>query len=360
VTGQQSHVTSEAMGDKGLRVGVNGFGRIGRAVVRHLLNQNKHQIVHINDLNPDRQNLKYLLQYDSSYGRLNQEIGINEEGLILKNQTVSVSAVEEIEKVPWKDRGVDVIVEATGVNRNSEEAKNFLQNGIRVVITAISPAADYTLVFGVNEEGFDPHKHKFVSTSICDANACAPILKYLNQTFGIEHGFITTLHPWLSYQNLMDGPSRSQSYPGATYSHYPLGRSSIGTLIPKPTTVVSACEIVVPELANVLKCFSYRVPTNVVSTADLSLCMKKNVTETQVIEAIKVFQAGKSSFIDICYEPLISVDYISSRHSCIVDSRWIMVTGGNFLKLVLWYDNEWGYSARVVDTLDLISGQNVR
>ena len=226
-----------------------------------------------------------------------------------------------------------------------------------MVVTHTCPSADFTLVFGATERAFDPARHKVISTSICDASAAAPVLKVLHEAFGLEYGFITTLHPWLSYQNLMDGPARSQSYPGATYSHYPLGRASVGALIPKPTTVVAACERIVPELAGVLKCMSYRVPTPCVSSADLSLHLERPATEEAVLAAFRALRAsqGARPVVRITDEPLISVDYLGDEHSCIIDTRWLMLNRERQLKVVLWYDNEWGYSSRVVDALDLIA-----
>ncbi|MCC6278383.1 MAG: aldehyde dehydrogenase [Oligoflexia bacterium] len=341
-----------------LKVGINGFGRIGRAVARHLLQSDKHEITHINDINPDRANLKYLLQYDTTYGRLELDSQVTESGLTVGSHNIRVTHHPEIDKVPWIESGCDVVIESTGVKNNETHARG-LTNKLHVLVTQMAGQSDFTLVFGVNEDQFDPKTHKLVSTSICDANACAPVLKVIKDSFGINHGFVTTLHPWLSYQNLMDGPSRSQSYPGATYSHYALGRSSIGNIIPKPTTVVSACERVLPDLKSRLQCFSYRVPTSIVSTADLTLDLERDVTLESLTQAFKK-QIEKSPFktMRLCDEPLTSVDYIRDEHSSIIDLRWVMINNARSLKLVLWYDNEWGYSARVVDTLDLISRGN--
>ena len=227
-----------------------------------------------------------------------------------------------------------------------------------MLVTHTCPSADFTLVFGATEDQLDPHVHRVISTSICDAAAVAPVLKALHRAFHIDYGFVTTLHPWLAYQNLMDGPSRSQAYPGHTYSHYALGRSSIGALIPKPTTVVSACERIVPEVQGILKCMSYRVPTSCVSSADLSLHFERTTTEDavrEVLQGLAASQAGRE-VIRITDEPLVSVDYLGDPHSCIIDTRWLMLNGGKQLKVVLWYDNEWGYSSRVADALDAVSG----
>ncbi|HEU0030826.1 MAG TPA: glyceraldehyde 3-phosphate dehydrogenase NAD-binding domain-containing protein [Kofleriaceae bacterium] len=338
-----------------MRIGINGFGRIGRAVTRILLESGKHRIVHINDLNVDKENLAYLLKYDTTYGRLAQKVDATYEGLHVGDASIRVTHVNDIAAVDWQHGEVDVVIEATGTSLNEKHARKVADSIAPVLITHAAPSADYTLVFGATEQGFDAKKHRVVSTSICDAIAAAPVLKTLDERFGVEFGFITTLHPWLSYQNLMDGPARSQAYPGATYSHYPLGRSSVGALIPKPTTVVSACERILPALAGRLKCMSYRVPTPCVSSGDMTLHLERDATEQTVLEALHALEASQQGrhVVRITDEPLISVDYLKDEHSCIIDTRWLMLNRGRQLKVVLWYDNEWGYSSRVADAVDL-------
>ena len=344
-----------------LRVGINGFGRIGRAVTRILLARRRHRVVHVNDLNPDVQNLAYLMKYDTTYGRLPDAIAADGDAISIGEQRLRVTHTAELAEVDWSGSGVDVVVEATGTSRNEHQAPAVVER-VRggVLVTHACPSADYTLVFGATERGFDPARHKVVSTSICDAIAAAPVLRALYDAFGLEYGFITTLHPWLSYQNLMDGPARSQAYPGATYSHYPLGRASVGALIPKPTTVVAACERIVPEVAGLLKCMSYRVPTPCVSSADLSLQLARPATEEAVLEVFRALQASQRGrqVVRITDEPLISVDYLGDEHSCIIDTRWLMLNRGRQLKVVLWYDNEWGYASRVADAIDVIAASD--
>jgi len=341
----------------GLRIGINGFGRVGRAITRILLARQNHRLVHVNDLNTDKGNLGYLLKYDTTYGRLAQTVTATEEGISVGDHRIGVTHKPDIAEVDWQELGVDIVIEATGVSRNEHHARGLLGEVGFVLVTHACPTADFTIVFGATDDQLDPRKHKLISTSICDAAAAAPVLKSLQRAFGIDYGFITTLHPWLSYQNLMDGPSRSQAYPGHTYSHYALGRASAGALIPKPTTVVTACERVVPEISGVLKCMSYRVPTACVSSGDLSLHLERATSEEEVrevFEALAKTQSGRE-VIRITDEPLVSVDYLGDPHSCIIDTRWLMLNRGKQLKVVLWYDNEWGYSSRVVDTLDLLS-----
>jgi glyceraldehyde 3-phosphate dehydrogenase len=343
------------MTTRALRIGINGFGRIGRAITRIILESGKHRVVHVNDLNTDKANLAYLLKYDTIYGRLGARVEATAEGLAIGEGAARVTHVADIAEVEWKSAEVDVVIEATGVSANEVRARVVANTVAPVLITHAAPTADFTLVFGATEHAFDPAKHRVVSTSICDACAAAPVLSALHRTFGVEFGFITTLHPWLSYQNLMDGPARSQASPGATYAHYPLGRSSVGALIPKPTTVVNACERIVPELSGRLKCMSYRVPTPCVSSGDMTLHLERDATIESVIaalEALRDSQRGRS-VVRITDEPLISVDYLKDDHSCIIDTRWLMLNQSRQLKVVLWYDNEWGYSSRVVDAIEL-------
>ncbi|MBX2803282.1 MAG: hypothetical protein KTR31_36720 [Myxococcales bacterium] len=344
------------MNDRRLRVGINGLGRIGRAVARILAQRQQHRIVHVNDLNTDVNNLAYLLKYDTTYGRLDQDVRADAGRIRWGDNDIHVSHVPRIDQVDWAASEVDVVIEATGVADNETAAHTVAKGTAPVFVTHAAPSADFTLVFGATDRDYDPAAHKVVSTSICDAIAAAPVLKTLNEAFGVASGFVTTLHPWLSYQNLMDGPSRSQSYPGATYSHYPLGRSSIGALIPKPTTVVKATERILPEIAGRLQCFSYRVPTPCVSSGDLTLQLERSASKAEVIEALTALEQsqGDRKVIRITEEPLISVDYLKDEHSCIIDTRWLMTNHDRHLKVVLWYDNEWGYSSRVVDALDLL------
>ncbi len=340
-----------------LRIGLNGFGRIGRAIARILLARGHHELVHINDLNADVANLAYLLKYDTTYGKLGGEVRADGAALAIAGRRVPVTHQPDIAEVDWSGAGVDVVIEATGVTRNEQHARALIPRMRSVLVTHAAPTADFTLVFGATEKAFDPAQHRIVSTSICDACAVAPVMRALHARFGVDYGFITTLHPWLSYQNLMDGPSRSQAYPGSTHSHYALGRASVGSLIPKPTTVVGACERIVPEITGLLKSMSYRVPTACVSSADLSLHLEREATEESVLEVLHALRAsqGTREVIRITDEPLVSTDYLGDSHSCIIDTRWLMLNRGRQLKLVLWYDNEWGYSSRVVDALDLVA-----
>jgi glyceraldehyde 3-phosphate dehydrogenase len=213
---------------------------------------------------------------------------------------------------------------------------------------------DKSIIMGVNEKTLKKEDY-LISSSICDANAFAPTVNVLNKHYGVNHGFITTLHPWLNYQNLLDGASKSFGYPGTTYGQYELGRASLSSLIPKPTSCVLATEKVLPDLKGKFLSVSYRVPTSIVSSCDVSVKLNKNVTETGVTELFKRLEKEQEyKIFHNNFEPLVSIDFVKSNYSAIIDQRWTMVNNDNYLKMILWYDNEWGYSNRVVDLVDYI------
>ena len=339
-----------------LRVGINGFGRVGRAVYRVNLERGLFDVAAINDINPDPGNLAYLLQYDSTYGKLDGAVSAAKGAIRHDGVEIPVFSESAVSEVPWERHGVDVVIEATGVYENVLLARQCLRGSVRkVLITASPEPVDQTVVFGVNEASYDPELHHVVAASICDANACGPVLRLLWDAFGIEHGFCTTLHPWLSYQNVMDGPSKSQAFSGEIYHHYALGRDSTASLIPKPTTVISAVERVMPQLRGRFECFSYRVPTKIVASADLSIKLGRKTSLGELREALRAGAAGRPEVLRWCEEPLVSIDFARTPHSAAIDGRWIQLCGGEYAKIVLWYDNEWGFSHRVLDTLALMA-----
>jgi len=331
---------------KKIRAAIVGFGRIGRALFR--LNDQKKffNIVAINDINPDPQNLAYLLQYDSEYGRFNKTVTADKSHLYINRRSVSLFHQAKIENIPWQSLKVDLVIDATGIYRNVLAAPKLLHQGVRKIIITHSPEeVDQTLILGVNHSNYRPQKHHLVSSSICDAVAVAPVLKIIDRIFGIESGFLTTLHPWLSYQNLLDGQSASWALPGTTYFHYPVGRSSPRSLIPKPTSAVEATLKVLPHLKGSLRCMSFRIPTPVVGAANLYLRLKRQATLPKVHAAFNRFSKKQSWPIINCNDkPLVSIDFLGAEHSVIVDQRWTNLAGQRHLYLVLWYDNEWGYS----------------
>ncbi len=346
---------------RAIRVGINGFGRVGRAFYRANIGSRDVEVVAVNDIIPDGGNLAYLLQYDSTFGKLPGSVQAREGRLVHDGRDIALYAKSSIAEVPWTRHDVDVVVEATGVYDNVLQARRCLGGSTRkVVVTASPDGVDQTVIWGVNEGLYDPSRHHVVAASICDANACAPVLRLLWDAFGIEHGFCTTLHPWLSYQNLMDGPSNSQAFAGEIYHHYALGRDSTASIIPKPTTVISAVERVMPELAGRFECFSYRVPTKIVASADLSVKLGRKTTLPELREVLRAGAAARPGVLRWCEEPLVSVDFAQTPHSAAVDGRWLRLNGGDYAKVVLWYDNEWGYANRLLDVLRLVADKKDR
>jgi glyceraldehyde 3-phosphate dehydrogenase len=349
-----------------MRIGINGFGRIGRTLFRQVLEREGIEVVAINDLGNNPSNLYYMLKYDSVHGRLGHDVQLKEHAAEDKDWTVSelhvrgehvkVFSEDRIENVPWNDLGVDIVVDATGNGRNLMHARDVLGESVKRVVMTNSPDkhVDFTFVFDVNDKQFDPDKHKIVAASICDAVGIAPVVSRIEAKYGIASGFVTTLHPWLGYQNLLDGkPSstefkeRPDIYEASTYQV--MGRASVGTLIPKSTSAVAAIEKIVPAIKGKLRGMSYRVPTDVVGSAIVMLNLQTDTTTADVQEFLKrdvVFPY--SSYNE---EPLISVDYKHADCSCVIDGKWVEVVDGRMLRFVSWYDNEWGYSARVMDVV---------
>lgn len=335
-------------------IGINGVGRIGRAVLRIVLQRNDLEVVAINDINPDIHNIGYLIKYDSTYGRLPHSVEVEGDRIVIGGEkSIRVSHHGDIASVPWKELGADIVVDSSGVRQNLIAARGLKSKGVRRVIVTNSPPekdVDATIILGANQDTFDPRRHFLVSSSICDANAFVPVADILDKNFGIEHGFLTTLHPWLSYQNLLDGPSISYATPGQIHDHYALGRASVGSLIPKTTSAISASEKVLKHLKGRFLSMSFRIPTMISSAADLSVQLKSK-TDAAAIRRLFEDEEKKQSWkiLHNNKEALVSADFTGVEHSAVVDHRWLMINEHNYLKMVLWYDNEWGYSSRVAD-----------
>lgn len=282
----------------------------------------------------------------------------NTNGIVINNEEVKVFHKNSIFNVPWSKHEVDVVIDASGIHSNVLNARVIKDIG-KCIVTH-SPGeelVDKSVIIGVNEKTIK--KDDFlISSSICDANAFAPVINVLNKKFGVRHGFLTTLHPWLNYQNLLDGQAISFGYPGTTYGRYELGRASTQSLIPKPTSCITATCMVLPFLKNKFLSMSYRIPTTIVSSCDISVKLNNPATKeiiTWIFNRQQKQQKYKIFYNNV--EPLVSIDFAKSDYSAIVDHRWTMVNGDNYVKMVLWYDNEWGYSCRVVDLVNYI-GEN--
>lgn len=345
-----------------LRIGINGIGRIGRAIYRANCERGAFEIVAVNDVNPDIGNIAYTVNYDSLYDRLADPLQVDAEAGVLYNERDRIRVFHEssIDEVPWDEVGVDLVIDASGVFANVLAARNVAgKGGVQKVVVTHSPdsGVDFTMVLGANEHLLDLDSHDVIASSICDATAIAPVLRVINESFGVRSGYVTTLHPWLNYQNLMDGPASSWSVPGDIYHHYALGRSVVGNIIPKPTSAIRAtCRVLEDVSEEVIGSFSYRTPTAIVGSADITLVTDRAVTRDDVLAAFRrAEQSQRWSVLHTSAEPLVSLDFKKSEFSAVVDERWTDVVGEHMVKLVLWYDNEWGYASRVVDQVEHIS-----
>lgn len=346
------------------RIGINGIGRIGKAIFRILSEKEGFDVVAINDINPDIKNIAYQLNYDTLYNRHEEQIKVEGERL-LYNSSCEIKVFHErhIDNVDWKSKQVDIVIDSSGVLDNVVRAKSCMEknNLYKVVITHCPPEdlIDFTMVLGVNEKKYNMEKHHIISSSICDATAIAPVFKTIQNEIGIQNGYVTTLHPWLNYQNLSDGAASSWSVPGEIYHHFALGRSAIGNMIPKPTSAITeTCKVVDNVTEAMVGSFSYRTPTAIVGSADITLFLKQSTTVNEIIELFEALESKqKWDIFHNNIEPLVSLDFLKSKYSAIIDHRWTDVINGNLLKLILWYDNEWGYSTRVVDQVMYIAEQ---
>ena len=341
-----------------VRIGINGFGRIGRAVFRHAMLFDDVEVVAINDVNPEVQNVQYLLKYDSLYGRFPHSVTASNGDMLVDDRKIKIFQQHSVKEVPWADLGCDVVVEASGVHSVLEELPEIIAAGVKKTVVTHSPdtVVQNSLVLGVNEHSYDPDEHHIISSSICDVVAFAPIYKIIDESVGVDAGFLTTLHPWLAYQNLLDGPSQSWSYPGKLYGHYALGRASTQSLILKPTSAIPAADKVLPGVKDKIECFSYRVPTPIVGAADITFHLKTKSDKLDILrEFTRYIDHQKWPILHINHDPLVSIDFTGTDYSAVIDTRWFELVRGDMLKVTLWYDNEWGYSRRVVDIVRFVS-----
>ena len=341
-----------------IKIGINGLGRIGRHIFRMAALDDDIEIVLINEKIEDINNWIYTISYDTIYGKFDAEMSIDNDFLIIDGERIRTTNKSIISDVPWHKYGVDYIVDCSGIKDNVIKSRLILDNtSVKKIFISHSPIeVDFTLILGVNEDLYDNKSHHLIASSICDATAIAPITKLVNDNFNIVSGYVTTLHPWLSYQNLMDGPSSSWSVPGEIYHHYALGRSSIGNLIPKPTTAVDAVCKVIPNLnKEKIGSFSYRTPTQIVGSADLTFFVAKKITFNDILNLFKEFERNqKYPVLKMSKEPLVSLDFVGETFSCVLDERWLNIVDKNLIKCVLWYDNEFGYASNIIRQIKLI------
>jgi glyceraldehyde 3-phosphate dehydrogenase len=330
-----------------VRVGVNGFGRIGRVFFRAALTTKDIEVVAVNDL-ADAKTLGHLLKHDSVHGTLGAEVSAKGDTIVVDGRKVRVCSVKDPAALPWSELGVDIVVESTGIFRDKATSSKHLQAGAKkVVITAPAKDPDITVVLGVNEGKYDPVKHELVSNASCTTNCLATVAKVLLDNFGIKRGFASTVHSYTNDQPIHDFP------------HKDLRRARAGavSMIPTTTGAATAVGLVLPELKGKLDGIAIRVPTANVSVVDLTAEVGKPVTAEQVNEAFRAAATGPlKGILDATDEELVSVDFNGNPHSSIVDLPSTSVVDGNLVKVLAWYDNEWGYSCRVRDLIRYMAG----
>ena len=325
-----------------VKVGINGFGRIGRNIMRAALGDRDLDFVAVNDLT-NAATLAHLLKYDSVLGNLHADVKASTDGITVDGDEFKVLSVKDPAQLPWKDLGVDLVFECTGRFTARDDAAKHLAGGARrVMITAPAKKPDVTVVMGVNHESYDPAKHQIVSNASCTTNCLAPIAKVLHETFGLTKGWMTTVHSYTNDQQLLDLP------------HKDLRRARAAALSLIPTTTGAALAVgeVLPALKGKLDGISVRVPTPNVSMVDLCAILAKPATAESVNAAFKAAADGPyKGIIEYVTAPLVSVDFRGNPHSAMVDAPYTKVLDGDFVKVLAWYDNEWGYSTRCVDLL---------
>jgi len=328
-----------------VRVGINGFGRIGRNIMRAALGDKNIDFVAVNDLT-NAATLAHLLKYDSVLGNLHARIEAKSDTISVDGDEFKVLSLRDPAQLPWKSLGVDVVFESTGLFTNRDDAAKHLTAGAKkVVITAPAKGPDITLVLGVNDEKYDPAKHQILSNASCTTNCLAPVAKIIHQRFGIKKGWMTTIHSYTNDQQLLDLP------------HKDLRRARAAGLSMIPTTTGAAAAVgeVLPELKGKLDGISVRVPTPNVSLVDLAAVLDKKATGEEVNAALKEAADGPlKGILAVSTEELVSIDFKGNPHSSIVDAPYTKVMDGDFVKILSWYDNEWGYSNRCVDLLRLL------
>jgi len=333
-----------------VRVGINGFGRIGRNVLRAatMAKATGIEIVGVNDIT-DTKTLAHLLKYDSVHGRFPGSVEAGADSLVVNGKEIKVSAIKEPEKLPWKDLGVQLVLESTGRFTDRDNAAKHLAAGAKkVVISAPAKGEDITIVMGVNHQKYDPAKHHIISNASCTTNCLVPVVKVILDNWGFVHGFMTTVHSYTNDQQILDLPHKDLRR----------ARAAALSIIPTTTGAAKATSLVIPEVKGKIDGISLRVPTPDVSVVELIADVSKPTTADEVNRAFKAAAAGAlKGILEVSDEPLVSHDYIGSLLSSVVDSASTAVIDGTLLHVTSWYDNEMGYSARCVDLLSLLGSK---
>jgi glyceraldehyde 3-phosphate dehydrogenase len=326
------------------KIGINGFGRIGRNLFRASIDDPDLEFVAVNDIT-DAKTLAHLLKHDSILGTFAADVKAMADSIIVNGREIKVFAEKDPTNIPWDKHGVAVVVESTGKFKKKEEALRHVRGAVKkVIFSAPASDPDATIVLGVNEI-YDPAKHHVLSNASCTTNCVAPVSKVLHEAFGIEKGFMTTIHSYTNDQRILDQPHKDLRR----------ARAAAVSQIPTTTGAAKAVGVVLPELKGKIDGISIRVPTPNVSLVDLVAVLKKKITEKEVNEAFETAANGKlKGILGVSHEPLVSVDFMKDSRSAIVDAEYTKVVDDNFVKVLAWYDNEWGYSCRLRDLIKYI------
>jgi len=330
------------------RVGINGFGRIGRQSLKAMLERypRELEVVAINDLTDTRTNA-HLLKYDSTYGRFPGEVETTSDTLIVNGHSIKVLSLRDPGQIPWGDLGVEIVLESVGIFTDADKAAAHLRGRAKkVIISAPAKGEDLTIVLGVNDQMYDPAKHHIISNASCTTNCLAPAAKVLNDAFGIERGLMNTIHSYTNDQRILD----------QVHKDLRRARTAGANIIPTTTGAARALALVIPELKGRFDGMSLRVPTVTVSVVDFVANVRKEASKEAVNEAFKQAAAGPlKGILDYTQEPLVSSDFRGDSHSSIVDGLLTMALGGSMVKVIAWYDNEWGYACRIADLTNFLA-----
>lgn len=334
------------------RIGINGFGRIGRLTLRAInqYHKNELEVAAVNDLTDTRTNA-HLLKWDTNYGRYPGQVEAAKDSVIVDGKQIKVLSERNPGSIPWRDYGVDVVIESTGLFTDAKQAAAHLQGGAKkVLISAPAHNEDITIVLGVNEDKYDPNKHNIISNASCTTNCIAPVVKVLHQNFGVSKGFMTTIHAYTNDQRILD----------MVHKDLRRARAAAMNIVPTTTGAASAVALVIPELKGRLHGLAFRVPVATVSVVDFVADLNQEVTVAQVNQAFQTAAEGPlAGILEYCQEELVSMDFRGNPASSIVDAPSTMVIAGNMVKVLSWYDNEMGYSCRLADLAAYIAAKGL-
>jgi glyceraldehyde 3-phosphate dehydrogenase (phosphorylating) len=330
-----------------IRVGINGFGRIGRQSLKAMLERypNAIEVVGINDTT-DTETNAHLFRYDTTYGRFQGSVEVADNDLVINGERIKVFAQKDPGQIPWGQVGAQIVIESTGFFTDAAKAKAHLRDSVKkVIISAPAKGEDITIVLGVNQDTYDPAKHNIISNASCTTNCLAPAAKVVNDSFGIEKALMTTVHSYTNDQRILD----------VVHKDLRRARAAAANIIPTTTGAARALSLVIPSLKGKFDGFALRVPTLTVSVVDFVATLSKGTSLDAVNDAFKAAAAGPmKGILDYTDEPLVSSDFRGDAHSSIIDGQSTMLLGDNFLKVIAWYDNEWGYSCRVADLTNFV------